>query len=150
MCSEQGSPSPVPQPTRVAALAVPSFHLTGLFKSAAGALPSAPLTKGAWRTWLLALSSVPARLAGLTVAGDWRARGIRLTVATAGKRKGSWEHWGQTECHTFQPVNCPHRQAYRHWKNPGPRCTTQAVASVSPCCALESLGRYISERITGL
>lgn len=87
MCSEQGSPSPVPQPTRVAALAVPSFHLTGLFKSAAGALPSAPLTKGAWRTWLLALSSVPARLAGLTVAGDWRARGIRLTVATAGRER---------------------------------------------------------------
>lgn len=75
--------TPVPQPTRVAALAVPSFRLTGLSKQTVGALPSAPLTKGSWRTWLIALRSVPARLAGLTVAGDWRARGIRLTVTTA-------------------------------------------------------------------
>lgn len=75
--------TPVPQPTGVAVLAVPSFCLTGLPKPAAGALPSAPLTKGACRTWLLALSPVPAWLAGLTVAGDWRACGIRLTVATA-------------------------------------------------------------------
>lgn len=75
--------TPVPQPTRVAAFAVPSFRLTGLPKPAAGALPSAPLTKGARRTWLLALSPVPAWFAGLTVAGDWRACGIRLTVATA-------------------------------------------------------------------
>lgn len=41
---------------------------------------------------MLALRPVPARLAGLTVSRDWRARGIRLTVATAGKRKGSWKH----------------------------------------------------------
>lgn len=73
----------MPQPTGVAVLAVPSFRLTGLPKPAAGALPSAPLTKGACRTWLLALSTVPAWLAGLTVAGDWRACGIQLTVATA-------------------------------------------------------------------
>lgn len=75
--------TPVPQPTRVAALAVPGFRLTGLPKPAAGALPSAPLAKGARRARLLALSPVPARLAGLTVARDWRARGVRLTVATA-------------------------------------------------------------------
>lgn len=140
--SKVAPPSPVPQPTGVAALAVPSFRLTGLPKPAAGALPSAPLTKGACRTWLLALSPVPAWLAGLTVAGDWRACGIQLTVATAGKRKRSWEPWDQTESHTFQPVNGPHCQISGHWRNLGRRWTTQAKTSVSLCCTLERLGRW--------
>lgn len=149
--SKVAPPSPVPQPTRVAALAVPSFRLTGLPKPAAGALPSALLTKSARWTWLLALSPVPARLAGLTVARDGRARSILLTVATAGKRRRSWEHWGQTESHTFQPMNSPHCQVSGHWRNLGPRWTTQAEASVSLGCTLTGkVGQMISEGITGL
>lgn len=57
--------------------------MTGLSKPAAGALLTAPLTKGSKRTWLFALSPVPAGLAGLTGAGDWRACCIQLAVATA-------------------------------------------------------------------
>lgn len=73
----------VPQPTRVTALAVPSFCMTGLSKPAVGALLMAPLTKGSRRTRLLALSPIPTRPAGLTGACDWRARCIQLAVATA-------------------------------------------------------------------
>lgn len=105
--------------------------MTGLSKPAAGALLTAPLTKGSKRTWLFALSPVPAGLAGLTGAGDWRACCIQLAVATAGKKKDSWVHWKQIECHTFQPVNYPHclLRPRDSTECPGPGCILHAEAS---------------------
>lgn len=75
--------TPASLPPGVTALAVPTFYMTGLSKPAAGAPLSAALPEGARRAWLLALGPIPARPAGLTVACDWRARCILLTVATA-------------------------------------------------------------------
>lgn len=80
------APSPEPQPARVTALTVPSVWLTGLPKPTVGALLPAALTKGTRRAGLVALSPIPAGLAGLTPACVCRARLILLAVATAGKR----------------------------------------------------------------
>lgn len=81
------APSPGPQPPRVTALTVPSVCLTGLPKPAAGALLPAALAKGAGWAGLVALGSIPARLAGLTAACICRAWLVLLAVAAAGKRR---------------------------------------------------------------
>lgn len=119
--------------------------MTGLSKPAAGALLTAPLTKGARRTWLLALSPIPARLAGLTVARDRRACCIWRAVTTAGEKKGSWAHWEQTESHIFRPVNDPHCPL-RPWdtgEHPGPRWISQTQAS--SVLSIGKVGQMIPE-----
>lgn len=105
--------------------------MTGRSKPAAGALLTAPLTKGARRTRLLALSPIPARFAGLTVARDGRACCIRRTVTTAGERKGSWVHWEHIESHIFRPGNNPHcpLRPRNTGEHPGPGWISQTEAS---------------------
>lgn len=90
--SRAGVFTPGPQPPRVTVLTVPSVWLTGLPKPAVGAQLSTALAKSARWAGLVALGSVPARLAGLTAACVYRAWLLVLAVTAAGKGRSAWQH----------------------------------------------------------
>ena len=134
---DQSGPLPGPQPAGVTALTVPSVWLTGLPKSAVGALLPTALTKGARWAGLEALGPVPAGCAGLTAARVCRARPILLAVATAGKtssqetlRANGWS---------------AHPGLQEPWRAPGSQLSHSGRSEPQlPCSDYKEAGQLIS------